>query len=244
MSDENSGPSVLPAAQTPVNSRLDETRRRWFELFLVLLLAFGGFILNSLYVVASPQGESPFRQRSGWSALILEEVACLLLLAYVLSRRKMRIRDLGLRWSFRQLAAGLGVAFLALLGYYCGSVIVRAVQHALFSAAPVVHTPRQVFGHPSFMAIPLMIVNPLFEELIVRAYLMSEIKALTNSWTLATALSVLVQASYHLYYGWAGALSLAFEFLVFSLYYARTQKATPIVFAHGLFDLLGFVQLW
>jgi|HubBroStandDraft_1064217.scaffolds.fasta_scaffold288059_1 membrane protease YdiL (CAAX protease family) len=243
MSDGDTSLSVLPAIQAPTDPGPDETRRRWFELFLVLLLAFGGSILKSLYILKSNQGEFPYRHSFGWAAALLDEASCLLLLAYVLSRRRMRIRDLGLRWSFRDLAVGLGVAILALVAYYFGFTIVRAVQHAFLSTAPVVHTPLQVFGHPPLLAIPLLILNPFFEELIVRAYLMSEIRALTNSWSLAAALSVVVQASYHLYYGWTGALSLAFEFLVFSLYYARTQKVTPIVFAHGLFDILGFVRL-
>ena len=73
---------------------------------------------------------------------------------------------------------------------------------------------------------------------------MTEIKALTNSWMLAAVLSVTLQTSYHLYYGWQGALSLAFQFLVFAIYFARTQKATPIILAHGIFDFYGLLQIW
>jgi membrane protease YdiL (CAAX protease family) len=244
MSADDTSISAPHASEAPLDSGPVETRRRWFELLLVLLVAFGGSILNSFYILKSNQGEYPYRHSSGWAAALLEEVSSLLLLAYVLSRRKKRIRDLGLRWSFRDLAVGLGVAVLALAAYYLGFTIVRALQHVFLSTAPVAHTPREVFGHPSLMAIPLIALNPFFEELIVRANLMSEIKALTNSWTLAAALSVIVQASYHLYYGWTGALSLAFQFLVCSIYYARTKKATPLVFAHGLLDILGFVRLW
>jgi hypothetical protein len=72
---------------------------------------------------------------------------------------------------------------------------------------------------------------------------MTEIKALTGSWLLAAAFSVLVQFSYHLYYGWEGAIALSFLFLVFSIYYARTQKATPIIVAHEVFDILGLVRM-
>ncbi len=94
------------------------------------------------------------------------------------------------------------------------------------------------------MAIPYSLLNPFFEELIVRAYLMTEVRALTGSWMLATALSVVVQFSYHLYYGWEGAIALSFLFLVFSIYYARTQRATPIIVAHGIFDIWGLVRMF
>jgi membrane protease YdiL (CAAX protease family) len=101
-----------------------------------------------------------------------------------------------------------------------------------------------MFGHTDISAIPFFLVNPFFEELIVRAYLMTEVRALTGSATLAAAISVALQTTYHLYYGWEGALSLAFQFLVFAIYYAKTRKATPVIVAHGAFDLLSLVRLW
>ena len=105
-------------------------------------------------------------------------------------------------------------------------------------------TARQILGYPSLLAIPFTLLNPLFEELVVRAYLMTEVRALTGSWLLAGTMSVAVQTTYHLYYGWVGALSLAFQFTVFSLYYGMRRRATPVVIAHGLFDVLGMIRLW
>jgi membrane protease YdiL (CAAX protease family) len=60
---------------------------------------------------------------------------------------------------------------------------------------------------------------------------------------LAVLLSVALQFSYHLYYGWYGAASVSCSFLLFSLYYARTRKALPIVVAHGLIDVYGMIRL-
>jgi membrane protease YdiL (CAAX protease family) len=65
---------------------------------------------------------------------------------------------------------------------------------------------RDFFAHPSVVAIPFSLLNPFFEELIVRAYLMSEVIDLAGSPAFAVALSVAVQFSYHLFYGWAGAV--------------------------------------
>jgi len=73
---------------------------------------------------------------------------------------------------------------------------------------------------------------------------MTEVKDLTGSWTLSAAASIVIQSSYHLYYGWEGAISLSFQFLIFAIYYARTRRATPVIVAHGIFDILGLVTLW
>jgi membrane protease YdiL (CAAX protease family) len=86
-------------------------------------------------------------------------------------------------------------------------------------------------------------LNPFFEELIVRAYLMTEVLDLTGSSTLAVALSVALQFAYHLSYGWAAAISLSFQFLIFALYYAFTRRALPIIVAHSLFDISGLLHL-
>jgi membrane protease YdiL (CAAX protease family) len=98
------------------------------------------------------------------------------------------------------------------------------------------------FAHPAIVAITFAVLNPFFEELIVRAYLMTEVAELTGSSALAVVISVAVQFCYHLYYGWSGALSLSFMFLIFALYYARSSRALPIVVAHGFFDIYGVVR--
>jgi membrane protease YdiL (CAAX protease family) len=125
-----------------------------------------------------------------------------------------------------------------------GYTLVHFVHRAVLTHATGGVTAREMFTHLSVATIVAFLVNPFVEELIVRAYLMTEIGELTGSWTLAAAVSIAVQTSYHLYYGWVTALSLGFQFAVFAIYYARSRKATPIVVAHGIFDMLGLIHLW
>ena len=55
-------------------------------------------------------------------------------------------------------------------------------------------TARDVFGHPPVvMAVAFCLLNPLAEELVVRAYLMTEMMELTGSTALVVILSVVVQ---------------------------------------------------
>jgi membrane protease YdiL (CAAX protease family) len=219
-------------------------RQRWFELCLVLLVACGTAFLNALNVLKNGTNAVPHMTSDKWLIGIVQEVTALLLLGYVLSRRSLRFKDLGLRWSLGDVGVGLLVAGSSFAAYLLGSTVVHVFHYAIYGVMAGGPSASAFFAHPSVAAIPFSLLNPFFEELIVRAYLMTEVLDLTGSSTLAVALSVAVQSSYHLYYGWAGAISLSFQFLIFALYYARSRRALPVIVAHGLFDIYGLVRLW
>ena len=233
-------PETLPleAPSEPANNRL-----RWFELVLVLVVCFGTSIIGSLDIAITGRSPSVQTTESRWVNSFVHEAVGLLLMGYVLARRKVGLRSLGLRWSLRDLGVGLGVFLVGSFVYGAGrSFLVLAVP-GFYSSQHTGQIAHQLFGHPSLAALPFFVINPFFEELVVRAYLMTELKALTGSWILSTAVSVLVQSSYHLYYGVGGAVVLSFLFMTFSIYYARARKATPIIFAHGIFDLFALIRI-
>ncbi|MFZ0736217.1 MAG: CPBP family intramembrane glutamic endopeptidase [Candidatus Acidiferrales bacterium] len=219
-------------------------RLRWFELFLVLLVGFGSFFLNSLYILIHGPTAPPAYANLRWLAGITQEVAALLVLGYVLWRRKLGFKDIGLRWSLRDAGVGLVVAVVAYAAFAGGAFFVILVHYQAYGTLPTVRTAREVFGHPGMMALPFSLLNPFCEELIVRAYLMTEVIDLTGSRALAVAISVVVQFSYHLYYGWVGAIALLFPFLIFALYYARTRQALPLIVAHECMDIFALGHLW
>jgi membrane protease YdiL (CAAX protease family) len=226
-------------------SVVDDKRSRWFEVCLVLLITVGSAFLSSLFLLNAGRVENPASSSLRWINGLFHELLCMLLLGYVLSRRGKRLRDLGLRWSSRDFFLGIGIWFAAVVSSFGGALFLNGLHRAMYgSVTPGGLTAQQMFAHPSFVAIPFFLFNPLFEEMIVRAYLMTEVRALTGSWWLAGAMSVVVQTSYHLYYGWLGALTLSFQFVIFATYYARTQKATPVVVAHGIVDIVGLIRLW
>jgi membrane protease YdiL (CAAX protease family) len=174
----------------------------------------------------------------------IHEVTCLLLVGYVLSRQSRRFRDIGLSWSLKDIGVGLVVAVVSYASYWVGAVALNILHYTIFHTPVTGHSPKEIFGNVGVAIIPYSLLNPFFEELIVRAYLMTEIQDLTGSAILAIACSVLLQASYHLYYGWFGALSLSFQFLIFAIYYATRRRALPVIVAHGFFDIYGFIRLW
>ena len=235
---ENS--AVILSSEVPSASK----RQRWFEVTLVLLVACSGAILNAVFVLINGPGKTQFMSNTRWIYGIVQEISSLLLLGYVLSRRRLRFRDLGLRWSFKDIGMGVLVTALSFAVYLCGAGLIYLFQYWVRGSLAVGPSGRDFFSHPSVAFIPFCFLNPFFEELIVRAYLMTEISDLTGSSILAVIISVAVQFSYHLYYGWAGAAALSFLFLTFALYYAKSRRALPVIVAHGIFDMSALIRIW
>ena len=94
----------------------------------------------------------------------------------------------------------------------------------------------------SFFWVVYACLNPFFEELIVRAYTMSEILNLGGSRAAAVTVSTAVQLSYHFYQGAVNVLWLAPIFLVFSIYYARSRRIFPIILVHLAMDLVPVLR--
>jgi hypothetical protein len=219
-------------------------RLRWLEVCLVLLVAFGGYFLNSLYILGNGSGVGQQISNARWSVDSLHKITALLLLLYVLSRRGLRLRDLGLSWSLREVGVGLLIAGVSFVAYTLVWEVVQLAHYRMFGSWAHAPGVSGLFAKGSLQAIASCLLNPFFEELIARAYLMTEVLALTGSSTLAVALSVAIQFAYHLSHGWAMASALSSQFLIFALYYALARRALPIIVAHSLFDIGGLVHFW
>jgi membrane protease YdiL (CAAX protease family) len=237
-------PATAALVEAPPEDPRASKRLRWFELVLLLSIALGGYIFSSVFILVTGQSNAHSSPIYQWGFSLFNEVTALLLLGYILWRRGLRFKNLGLRWSLGDLTTGVAVAIGAYWAYVAGYLVIHAIHQAIFGPAQGVATSQAIFGHPRLIGLPFFLLNPFFEELIVRAYLMTEIRALTGSAALSVVVSVAVQTTYHLYYGWQGALSLGFMFLFFSVYYAKTRKATPLIVAHGAFDLITLFRLW
>jgi membrane protease YdiL (CAAX protease family) len=235
--------AIIPEATTTAVADAQQNKVRWFELGLVLVLAFGSSLAASIHVLVHGPAQRPAFSNEHWIVAGIHEIGCLALLGYILHRRGLRISNLGLKWSRRNLLVGFGLFLLASTSYAFALRLIQLSQHLLTGSYATPIRASQIFGHATTLAFLFATLNPFFEELIVRAYLMTEVSALTDSVALATIVSVLFQSSYHLYYGWTGAAALSFMFLVFATYYARTRNATPIVFAHFLFDIIATAYL-
>ena len=233
---------ILPSV--PGGNSAGEKRLRWFEVSLVLLISLGNSLFNSLYILSHGPGAAPRLTNLRVMLGMLSEATSLALLGYVLWRRGRRFGDIGLRWSFRDLGVGVIVLVVSYGFYVAGSYAIFFVHYWVVGTRAMGSSPKEIFGHPAIAFLPFSLLNGFFEELIVRAYLMTEVIELTGSKALAVFLSVLLQSSYHLYYGWWTATAVSFVFLAYSLYFVRWRRALPIIFAHEVFDLWALIRLW
>jgi len=174
----------------------------------------------------------------------LEMAVVFFVLGYLLHRRGRSFSDLGLCWDSKgaALAAPLFLAYIVFstfqnpITFWLGQTFVGPgwtfpdIGSLLFR------------GHVQITTVANDLINGFFEELIVRAFLMTVIlKTFGRPW-LAIALSVAVQVSYHFYQGVPLALGHIPLFTLYAWFYARTRLILPVALAHSLTDLFAVWQ--
>lgn len=221
---------------------LSSNRIRLLELLLVLGVAFAPAVLGSFNILFlgrpayTPQ-EGIFRLLSSSSY----ELIGLAVLTYVLFRQSRTFHDIGLAFVWRDIPRSIALAIGGYAAFYASYLLIyygfyAITRHALPQSNPGSLTIQ--FGS-LIGTIAFLLVNPFFEELVVRAYTISEVKSLTGSGGLAIVVSVGVQVLYHLYQGFPAVIGSAALFLVFSLYFYGARRITPVILAHMYFDLMA-----
>jgi membrane protease YdiL (CAAX protease family) len=221
--------------------------RRMRHLALVLWVALSIPIISSSYYLTADTTVKPLPHAPQTYRLVIglaTELTGLVVLAYVMAVQGKSWADIGWSVSWRDLYRAFGVGLLAVAAGY---ILVLPIQiAALVYAGHYLH-PKSVASMLglglSFLSLVFILVNPFFEEMIVRAYTMSEIMSLGGSRTLAVVISVALQVSYHLYQGWLNVLAVTATFLVFSLYFAKTRRIFPIVLVHSVYDLIALLRM-
>ncbi len=212
---------------------------RHLEFVLVLFVAFAAPLYASItqLVLPWPRLPPPHLHFQAWGAL-LHAVSALAVLLYVLHRRGQGLRSIGLSFSGWDIPVSLLLAGAAYVAY---AVVHGWIHEAAMALGGQSFPPKEQVQVPLDAGFALgtfltVLVNPVFEESIVRGYAMSEVKRFTGSAFLAVTVSVVLQTSYHLYQGVPAALAMASTFLVFSVYYASTKRLLPVMLAHFYFN--------
>ena len=212
------------------------------DLGLVLIVGLSMPILGVIYsLLGGTHSAEPFQQRFRLVTGLVFEAIALLMLAYVLSRQGRIWKDIGLAFRWRDPLVGIGLiiscSVIVVVIYYPFQLLYRQLTgHFLI--------PEHIhFGFGiSVVSVAFACLNPFFEELIVRAYVMSEVTNLGGARWLAVVISVALQISYHLYQGVANVITLTIIFIVFSIYYAYTRRIMPVILAHFAYDLFALVK--
>ena len=132
----NSPATVAPGnpEKAPGELSAEEKHRRWLEVCMVMLVAFGGYVFSALYLLIN--GPTAALQNSNLKSAgsILQEVTALLVLGYVLSRRGLRFANLGLRLSPAEVGTGLLVTAVSYAAYGMGHTLVQTVHYLLYGS--------------------------------------------------------------------------------------------------------------
>jgi Type II CAAX prenyl endopeptidase Rce1-like len=215
-------------------------RTRVFGLLILLAASFAPSLFNSTIAFLDPH---PYGSSSdlGYLRVLLKQFTCLALLVYVLHRNGQTTSDIG----FRLRPADLAHAGLLIIASWFAFEIPHGIAMNVYTAV-LGHSPSRYVSPLATTGLTVSIltalVNPFFEELIVRAFFISEIILLTGSTALAVALSVFLQTAYHLYQGVPNAVGHGFVFLMFSLYYVKKRQAWPIILAHMYSDVYAVMH--
>lgn len=171
---------------------------------------------------------------------ILWELLALAILSYVIFQQGSSFKELGFSFAWKDIPVSLLLATIAYIAFYGSYVGIYFFYH-LLTGQVLQTTQVQSYFAPEINigSVLFVILNPFFEELIVRAYTMSEMRYLTDSNVHALGVSVAVQTLYHLYQGLPSAYALGAMFLIFSMYYLKYKRIMPIILAHLYFDVLA-----
>ncbi len=231
---------IIPSAQVPSVSNA----HRWVDLGLILAVIFADHILGSIYVAFHPTAPSYSNMRLFTG--ICDETIGLLLFLVLFKRQGRRFQDIGLGFQWIDLPKALGLVVAAVVTMWTTWFVVTYGWLLITLRFPQWPNTRAMFSTSSlWLFLPFLLLNPFFEEILVRGYLMTELIDLRKSVLLATVASILVQTSYHLYYGVAGAMVVGSGLTVLAIYFAKSRRLMPVILAHMLWDstaLLGFVH--
>ena len=213
--------------------RLEEDVRRLLdraEFLIVLATAFALPVTLSLIATFGPVSAQQQVQLTNvdLQALIVQEAVVLLLLGWFLRVRGWHVAHFAAHPSWRELGEALG---LFLLTSALCLVIGLAGNGGM-------EKPASGNALDWAMILAVSIMNPLFEELFLCAYVLPFVIARRGT-SVAVAVSLAIRLSYHTYQGAGGMILVAIAGLVLSIYFVRTRRIWPVLIAHGLLDFIG-----
>jgi membrane protease YdiL (CAAX protease family) len=237
MSSAGTQPTI---EQLPGDPQLTPSpRTRWIDLGLVLVVSFAEPILIAVYALFNPAYVALPSPRPGLSIvyMLLRYGTAFLALAYVFSRQRRNLRSIGVGFRWSDPLKGFGLMVLAAIVVAILHSAVRSFDHAF----GIIPDARQVaadgWKERSVSDFIHDLSAPIFEEVLVRGYFMTEMIELGKPVALAIIASVILQASYHVYYGLGKAVALSGVFIVFAVYFANSRRLMPVLLAHLFWDL-------
>ena len=226
------------------NNNKVNANTRLICLVVVLVVAFAGSIYGSIYSYIN--GTHDYSVKAGNEIIlvgIIFEAISLAVLYFVLSNQERNLKSIGFSFKWSDIPLSVAIVIFS----YIIFVIANISFHKIYFFINGHEFNKIEFKNPyiqsglTIFSLMLVLINPFYEELIVRAYTITELMDLTNSKFIAIFFSSILQSLYHLYQGGASAFSLFLLFTFNSIYFAKTKRIWPLILAHLYFDLLALL---
>jgi membrane protease YdiL (CAAX protease family) len=204
------------------------------ELVIIVGVSLAYYVAASLYVLLSGIREADLTTGRMLRSLVME-LLIIGFVAMILRVRGWTPERLGLRFSWGAALAGVPLFVIFLLIYWITATFVLMV----FPAARTVWTFRMHPVAPFWLMIIFFVVNSLFEELIVTAYVTESLK--DHGAAVVISASTLLRFSYHLYQGPLASLSIIPLGLLFATLYWQRRTLWPLMVAHTISNIVTWV---
>jgi membrane protease YdiL (CAAX protease family) len=246
-------PAPVPAlAAAPGASR----RRTVAEIWIVLGLSLGQSAVYAVVRLLDKLSQAPLsaqttrmnpslneRQYFDLAYQLLGIIFALVPVALVLfllsEPGRSAFRRLGFTFSRPGIDFGLGIALAAVIG--AGTLGVYAGGRALGITTAIVPAALDAY----WWTVPVLVLSAVrhavLEEVIVVGYLFQRLRGLGWSDTAIIFGSAVLRGSYHLYQGIGPFIGNVVMGLIFGYAYVRVKRVMPLVVAHALLDIAGFV---
>ncbi len=250
-------PQTVPSPGSPHRKDAPASKRRiTTELLIVFGLSLGQSGVYAIVRLAEKLSRGPLAGQTTTLNPVLNErpyfdltyqllgivfalVPVALVLFLLSGHSTSAVRRLGLTFEKPLRTIGFGVGLAAIIGV--GTLGVYAAGRALGITTALVPAALDDY----WWTIPVLILSALrhavLEEVIVVGYLFIRLRQLGWSTPLIILTSSLVRGSYHLYQGFGPFIGNVLMGLLFASFYHRTHRVMPLVIAHALVDIAGFV---
>ncbi|MDI9237562.1 CPBP family intramembrane metalloprotease [Lysobacter sp. LF1] len=209
-----------------MNTSTARTTLSFGEAFAVAAICFGLSVVASVEAVAVGFPDQVFSDASNVWAAFIELMLAMAAVFY------LRVRDFDVHSLIPR--PDLSGVVVGIVLYLVTEIACTAVLAVLGLESAVVGF--SFTGASLGSTVLISIVNGTFEEVFLLGVLTRGLREQGAS--IAIGLSLLVRLLTHLYQGPAGAVSILVFGLVLSVFYVRTGRLWPVVFAHILADVV------
>lgn len=205
-------------------------------------MAFGLVVPQSLAALLDPQRlyarAGPPITNAALLGTVIYELVVLGVLGAFLAARGWTLPRLGLKPSWRDSAAGVGLALVYYLCVVLLWVLTAAVWPRIAALGAATHLVRADLQWANVLLVST--VNPVFEEVFLCGYVISALRE-TRGVTTAINVSAAIRVFCHFYQGAVGVIAITPMALLFAYWYAHNRRLWPLIVAHAIVDLTGLV---